>query len=358
MPTASAELAAAAEAVGLRLRACLAEALRLAARERGDDPWRSGQQLKDALGVEGVVARRLVRMLDAGAGGVEVLTRAPSPASLRSLAESLAPLAAGGAHPAWRTELAALVETIGRFDALARRAGSKGALTAALRGSAEPAVDDTGARSILRLAADGVVRDLNDRDTGGRWSDAALLDGPPVAGDPALLWSGAPAEGPPWTAEAAAALAVAIDGARRAGAGRVLLRTHARHVLCDAQRSLRVASTWRAEAAELALDPAALLEPALLGDAEDHLRRAVAAAAPASAAVVLGNIGDDGRRGLPLHRGAVDPGLLAQLAAETPARVPLLLADEDVDRQLAILAAAGVRHGRRPEGHWPTLAPQ
>lgn len=122
----------------------------------------------------------------------------------------------------------------------------------------------------------------------------------------------------------------------------------AAHVLSDPQSCLTFLRARAGQPFGLMLDPALLLTPAMLGRAEDHLRRAMEALGrhPAVAALRLTNIqisrAEQGPslRPEPLHRGVLDARLLASLAAaHTPPDLPLVLLPEQVETQTALLAA-------------------
>lgn len=70
---------------------------------------------------------------------------------------------------------------------------------------------------------------------------------------------------------------------------RLLLRPHARHILCDPQRCVTMLNEWEksGEPFALALDPAAMIEESMQSNADDHARRACEALASRSAIIVV-----------------------------------------------------------------------
>ncbi len=113
-----------------------------------------------------------------------------------------------------------------------------------------------------------------------------------------IAWSGSLADDPSerdprtWGPAGLAALREALARLRepltRAGA-RLLLRPHARHILCDPQRCVTMLNEWEisGDPFALALDPAAMIEESMLDHAEDHIRRAAEALAGRAALVVI-----------------------------------------------------------------------
>lgn len=132
---------------------------------------------------------------------------------------------------------------------------------------------------------------------------------------------------------------------------RLLLVPHARHVLSDARSALTwwcrhvnsgqelFASTRPPEGERvfgLALDPVALLEPSMVGDAPDHLRTLLAALGPRADAVILRGArpSEDGERmeACALHEGVASLELLRALVEEHAADVPILVPGAAVAR--------------------------
>lgn len=114
-----------------------------------------------------------------------------------------------------------------------------------------------------------------------------------------VLWSGTPAPGlfdespfiwglPAWEKFEAALRAVAM----LAGARKVLVRPHARHVMSDMPSCLRVLERTSVENARVLLDPAAMLTDDMRSaGAEDHVTRILEGLAghPGVEAVVVGD---------------------------------------------------------------------
>lgn len=71
-----------AEAVGHRLRACLGEVVRVGVGARAP-----ANEIAKALRVDGVIARKLVKMLSTSRGGADVVAQSPKPAQLSKIAE-------------------------------------------------------------------------------------------------------------------------------------------------------------------------------------------------------------------------------------------------------------------------------
>lgn len=130
----------------------------------------------------------------------------------------------------------------------------------------------------------------------------------------------------------------------------LLLRPHARHVLSDAQ-GCRQYMERAPEGVNLLLDPASMLTPDMLPDAEDHLARTLDALAahPKTAGIVLCNVrrvpGDDSALApSPLHAGEIDPAMFRGLVAEfAPKSLPAVVLEEQLPRQLAIFRAGEAR---------------
>ena len=117
--------------LGARLRGAIAEVLRQAPRGA-----RTSAGLASALGIEGVVARRLVRALTPGTDDLRVLTRLPSPDHLRAFADAAARLDAP--HAA----LDELRAGAGELDALQRGRGpGRAAFTKRVRATLGPSGD-------------------------------------------------------------------------------------------------------------------------------------------------------------------------------------------------------------------------
>lgn len=130
----------------------------------------------------------------------------------------------------------------------------------------------------------------------------------------------------------------------------LVLRPHARHVLSDAQACMNFLQRHDSERLGILLDPAATLTVDMLDLAEDHLVRAFEALAshPRVPAIVLTNLemvetgetdGGVELRTSPLHRGVLDDGLLIDLATEHGGGKPIVLLEEQLARQLALVHA-------------------
>ena len=289
-----------AEATGLRLAACVRHVVRAVV---GDHP--TAHDLSFALKLDGVIAKRIVRLARPGMTGAEALTRAPSASNLRLLADRCA--AAGAISP---LDLDALRDAIARFDALIRRAGpSKAALTTLLRArvSLAPTDEVTVPRRSLHLGADNIVRELDDASAAEPWGvwtaqnilavdmdiDALLaLPGPRI-----ICWSGHPRDDlferspESWSADAferLCGLCARLAPRLRSAAKSLLLRPHARHVLCDAARCAAFIRDHARPAnwpIALALDPMALIEDDMQGDQSDHITRTLESLGELSACV-------------------------------------------------------------------------
>lgn len=70
---------------------------------------------------------------------------------------------------------------------------------------------------------------------------------------------------------------------------RLLIRPHARHVLCDPQRCVSLLNEWEksGDPFGIALDPGAMLEESMLANAADHLRRACEAIGARAAILIV-----------------------------------------------------------------------
>lgn len=214
----------------------------------------------------------------------------------------------------------------------------------------------------------GLITALENASTFG-----ALLAGNILAPDPPALptripadtliaWSGSLSEDGLFTREPATwmpsglarfqstleTLAPLLDAA----GARLLFRPHARHVLADPQRCLTTLRKWRASGAPfgLVLEPAAMLEADMIPTAPDHLLRAFDALGPLADAVLLENVeppappgsdpeGEPPLERVALHRGVLDPGVIAGLTAEfVPPETPIILRAEEIDAQAAVLS--------------------
>lgn len=116
-----------------------------------------------------------------------------------------------------------------------------------------------------------------------------------VADTRLIVYSGTPAddlfEAHPlsWGEAAQTASRAWCEGAARAG-HQLVLRTHARHVLCDAPRCVAFAA-WAAEtelSISILLEPESLIEPGMTADLEDHIDRIFRLAARSIDGIILG----------------------------------------------------------------------
>lgn len=173
----------------------------------------------------------------------------------------------------------------------------------------------------------------------------------PAPGERGLAWSGTladdPAAGSPlnWLRpghDALAAWCRDIAPALAAGGATLCLQPHARHVLSDHPACLRFLDSVKELPIEIALAPATMLEPSMLGDVEDHLRRIFEALAPHTTLVVLHDVRPDGDAlaPVPLGHGVLTPMLIERLVEHVAPQTPVVLLDADVERQVELLAAA------------------
>jgi hypothetical protein len=137
---------------------------------------------------------------------------------------------------------------------------------------------------------------------GGLWGEYTPIN--PVQGDALeqteagvrrIVHSGTPADGLfdthplSWGAPAQDAFYAWCERATASGA-ELWIRTHARHVLCDATRCVTFAE-WIAEKAlpiSILLEPESLFEGEMAADLEDHVERMFRLAGPAIAGVLVG----------------------------------------------------------------------
>lgn len=128
---------------------------------------------------------------------------------------------------------------------------------------------------------------------------------------------------------------------------RLALRPHARHVLSDAQACMNFLQRFDSDSLGVLLDPAATLTADMLELAEDHLVRAweALAAHPRVPAIVLTNVemvelADRVElRSAPIHKGILDEGMLIDLARTHGAGKPIVLLEEQLAGQLAVIHA-------------------
>lgn len=128
-----------------------------------------------------------------------------------------------------------------------------------------------------------------------------------------------------------------------AAAGRTLLfRPRAGDVLSDMPSCAAFLRARSGGPFALLLDPAAMLTPDMLPRAEDHLARMFAALTghPSVAGVVLMNTRrtGGGLEPAPLTVGALAPALIVGAWRAAGARTPVVIADDQTEDQLALLA--------------------
>jgi hypothetical protein len=155
--------------------------------------------------------------------------------------------------------------------------------------------------------------------------------------------SGADDEGSelPWMPQARARFDSSV-GRLATSRGTFWLWPSASGVLSDVPSTQTFFRARADQAFGLFLDPAALLTPAMIPKAEDHLARIFAALSGTAAAILLANIepvgGVEGVQLSPLTRGVLSPKTIANLWREhAPESTPVVLLDEDFDQQLAFL---------------------
>lgn len=121
----------------------------------------------------------------------------------------------------------------------------------------------------------------------------------------------------------------------RSGGYQVLLRPHARHVLCDVQRTLKLLHEWREWPIGLALDAASMLEASIAGQAEDHFRRAYETLGAHCGAVIVANVVPPADEEAPMQLVSLENGvvrgerILELVAANVPSEVPRVAVFED-----------------------------
>jgi hypothetical protein len=134
------------------------------------------------------------------------------------------------------------------------------------------------------------------------------------------------------------------------------LRPHSRHFLADPQTCVSFLLRRLNQPIRVLLDPASMLTSSMLARAEDHLERALTALAvrPGVAAVLLANVErpegtDDGEAlvAAPLHRGLMEPGLVAAAWRRHGAgTTPAVLIGREMAQQVEVLGRAGSEAGR------------
>lgn len=165
-----------------------------------------------------------------------------------------------------------------------------------------------------------------------------------------VVWSGTladawdsrdPATWGPSGLERLRAAVAQLGPAATDGGYEVLLRPHARHVLCDVQRTLKLLHEWREWPIGLALDAAALVEVSMLVEADDHLRRAYETLGPLARVVFVADVSepaDDGApvRAVPLGEGLVGADRIVELVeSNVGPGVPRIVLSEADARRIA-----------------------
>ena len=132
---------------------------------------------------------------------------------------------------------------------------------------------------------------------------------------------------------------------------RLLIRSHARHILSDAPRcGVLLRAPWRSTHPHigLALDPAAMVEPSMVPTALDHIRRSLEALAHRASIVILTNfIAPDPA----VPDAALHPARLAEGVIPAPELNALATALIPADCPLAVLEGDAAAHpdlGRAP----------
>ena len=178
----------------------------------------------------------------------------------------------------------------------------------------------------------------------------AFLDGHPgiSGGGRRIFWSGTLAddlnEPHPynWMEPGRAALAERLTSVDDAVRKSILLRPHARHVLSDmpsVRRWLDERDDDGIDAPGIALEPAALFEPGMIADAEDHLIRILEVLGPRVDLLIVSDADDTA----PAVRrapgdGALPGGIFGKLVAEhVPSSVPRVTIQHDPEAAAAWL---------------------
>jgi len=300
-----------AEAVGLRLRACVQEAL-----IRSFDEIPTAHELAMQTGLDGVVCKRVVKLLRDGPGAI-VLTHAPSVSNLREFSMALETRMDLGPMESFT-----LRDAIGKFEKLLQAfGGSKGDLTKILRStqSGERSVQPVRSLEYAVMDDDGRIRaeggtgeavarfiTLNPLEFDAQTLATRLIGA--AEGGTVVTWSGNHADElfardpSVWTGdglETLGRLCREVAPALRAAGVRWLLRPHCRHVLCDTQRCVNFLRTQVSgapvrEVIGLALDPVAMLEASMLDSSggagatpADYVGRAIRTLGPASELVFV-----------------------------------------------------------------------
>lgn len=123
-------------------------------------------------------------------------------------------------------------------------------------------------------------------------------------------------------------------------------RPHPRHTLSDAQSCVSFLKKRAGQPFRVLLDPVGMLTSSMIPRAEDHLHRIMDALADHSgvAGVMVSNavsstIDPELLAPAPVHRGAVEPKLIRAVFSRIPAEQPVIMLNEEVPAQLALLNA-------------------
>lgn len=123
--------------------------------------------------------------------------------------------------------------------------------------------------------------------------------------------------------------------------GRTLcFQPHSRHVLSDVQSCINFAREMQGSPFEIALAPALLLEPEMLKDVEDHLRRAFETLDNCCAMAMLSDVvvseNDDGTwcEPVPLGDGVLPRELIRKFIRDhVPPATPIVISSSKIDQQ-------------------------
>ncbi len=118
----------------------------------------------------------------------------------------------------------------------------------------------------------------------------------------------------------------------------ICFRPHARHVLSDPQGTLKFLLDHNQQPFEIALSPADMIAPDMIGTIDDHLRRMFESLAPRAALVFLNDIRINAQglaRSVALGDGVLPQELVLSLIREhVPSTTPLVVSPHKLDQQL------------------------
>lgn len=222
-------------------------------------------------------------------------------------------------------------------------------MLARLAGAARPACD-----SIIVKHGDAsnvLAATHQDNPFGGHW----LLDAE-APSQRSVIWSGTlgedlfAAEPRNWARAGRGALQRLCDelAPQLQARGRIVcFRPHARHVLNDVPSCFTFATerVGPGQPFEIALAPALMLEPSMLDQLEDHLRRQFKTLGSRCAMVMLGDVrvidvadGDAQCESVPLGEGVLPRDLVRRLLSDcVPTSTPIVIQGRSIERQLAWL---------------------